>query len=445
MFAILSRKDATVNFKGQRFYSIYKAPGLEKDIPFNDLMRGITIALEVDGKQRFTFFKGPTEFATWALQNVHRDAFIFEELCQGERFRKPVLDIECEDMQVNAQELEAEILDALLKTLEAKDVNISIEQDLWIATSHREKKYSWRIIVDGHFHRDSYDARAFALQVAEHVRPEWRVFIDKGVYSDKHRLRLINCRKFEGNTYFRLKENFMLRGALVQHKFPEVPESSEHKTIMEFQAMLITFVNGCKPLPIYGEAPLEKKYDDADISEDMVKEAYEMVKFNLRELWCYKKASTQGGMILLQRTRPEMCKLCNKKHESENAFITFSVGGNREVLFYCRRAKESGLKPLSVGFLKKEEEISTLEGLMAALRGEEVPPKVEEILVLEEEEIVLSDEPVPVQLPRPGPASVSRAFAFPCAKPSSKLRISKKEQEKESFFSNLIDKALEKS
>lgn len=53
----------------------------------------------------------------------------------------------------------------------------------------------------------------------------------------------------------------------------------------------------------------------------------------------FLKYVQRGGLICLKRTKENFCRVCEKKHEGENAFLFCNPTG--DVSFVCRRAQES--------------------------------------------------------------------------------------------------------
>jgi hypothetical protein len=62
----------------------------------------------------------------------------------------------------------------------------------------------------------------------------------------------------------------------------------------------------------------------------------------------------EGNMIFLNTKDPYKCLVCGTTHDSENPYL-FVKDGNRDVHFYCRRAK-SHVKIGSLGPLPVVEE-----------------------------------------------------------------------------------------
>lgn len=433
MLSYLASYNSVVTVKGVEFHRTYK-DGLSKRVKQADLLKGLTVALVANEVQRFAFFQSPVSFASWVLKHLKKESRVFEEFCLGERLRKPVLDIECEDVTVNKEELECEIIESLLAAFELKGVEINIEKELWIATSHRANKLSWRIVVDGWFHRDVYDARAFGELVKSGMREEWRTYVDVGIYSDKHRLRLINNRKHDGNVYFELKEHFVAKGVSYTHRFPEEIESPEHRFIMEIQAMCISWVSGCKPLPVYGDPPQERNYDIVEVEVADVNEAINIAKRRLGESWCYKYGGmAKGSCVILTRTRAAFCTVCNKEHESDHAYLALSVVGTKEIEFHCHRADKNRIPPIIVGNLPHEPMVGSIEEIKAILRLSQITPTTEK----QEEcsdEVVLEAPPPPIVRPA--------SFRFPEAKPSGKLRIQAQEEKRLEEISTSFDRVF---
>ena len=216
-----------------------------------------------------------------------------------------------------------------------------------VGTGERIKnnKQSYHIVIGGYKYANNSQCRAFYDDIVTMVQPQFREWIDDAVYSVKQQFRVLGSHKFGNNkTKIILKvDEFMKNKKLIHKKQDTRYYDYSYDKVFGLQLLesLISLTVGCIILPI----PISMKgnksdiriYDDdnhvPDITQDCVRLAetlFDKKIFKIREV--------VGNRILLNRKKSAYCKVCEKVHDGEHAYITYYNG---VLYFRCRRATHS--------------------------------------------------------------------------------------------------------
>lgn len=210
----------------------------------------------------------------------------------------------------------------------------------------KNNKQSYHIVIGGYKYANNSQCRAFYDDIVTMVQPQFREWIDDAVYSVKQQFRVLGAHKFGNNkTKIILKvDEFMKNKKLIHKKQDTRYYDYSYDKVFGLQLLesLISLTVGCIILPI----PISMKgnksdiriYDDddsrvPDITQDCVRLAetlFDKKIFKIREV--------VGNRILLNRKKSAYCKICEKVHDGEHAYITYYNG---VLYFRCRRANHS--------------------------------------------------------------------------------------------------------
>ena len=253
------------------------------------------------------------------------------------------------------------LIDSIIKTLKNKDVEINLETDIMIYTSHSQSKLSYHIIINNFCHANNVEARAFYENVMDHVEPDFAKYIDKAIYSPTQQFRIVGSQKIDTTRIKTFQKTWEYHNTTVNYKYPETPDSPEHEFVMQLEASIIGYVGNCKFLPPF-EPRVEsmKNYEkcDDDVTKEDAKEAINLIaiagKIKVTDSnFPYKFLGISGPIVMLKRIRASNCKLCNRVHENENPYLIV-IGNEKSVFFHCRRAPDN--KKLFLGKLNPDPE-----------------------------------------------------------------------------------------
>jgi len=342
--------------------------GLFSFFPRNQLLDKLIVRLTFaeNGKRMFlyTFFKSYIDFAKFSFYFQDKDK-CFYEIILGEKMQKPHFDIDIEkDADINHQEIKDNLIDSIIKTLTEKNVILNLQKDLLVYSSHGFNKkniykYSYHIVVNNYCHLNNIEAKAFYEHVVENVKQEYKKYIDKAVYSPTQNFRILGSRKYQSERVKKLEKNWTYHDKTIIHEYNEIPEDKKHEFIIQLEESIVTARKAnCNILPIFKTEDDTKNYTiiEENVSKDDAKNAFKKLaeKANVTPddiRFPYRISGINGPIIMLKRTRPSKCKICNRVHEHENPYLII-VGEEKSVYFHCRRAATG--KKLFIGKLNEK-------------------------------------------------------------------------------------------
>lgn len=343
----------------------------EKDIWEGLLVCGIT----ANDRHIFALFPNYVAFAKFNEQLPDMKRCFFE-LIFGDHPQKPHFDLEVEMEKIEKQTLEAliEIGDKLLETFldtmvplfeETYHQTLNLETDVLIFQSHGSKKRSYHVIIDNYSHCNNFEAKAFYELVIKKIPDQFKPFVDGSVYSKKQQFRIIGSQKKGSGRIKTHIPSWKYHDQEITYHMREKPYNDRHYMVLMLEASLISYTNNCKPLldlvpkqEMKKDGGLSYQQDQGDLSKEIVKEAFGLleamagVKGGDTSNFPYCVKEVIGGLILLSRLRPSLCRICKRIHEHENPFMVVYTDrkGHRRASFYCRRSD----KGLNLGPLKQE-------------------------------------------------------------------------------------------
>ena len=277
----------------------------------------------------------------------------FYEVILGSLPHKPYFDIEGEITDPSVISLvdlckDSVISNSIIVFSEKFGMDIDINKDILIYSSHGPHKRSYHIVINNWTLPSNKDTGEFAKLVSSKMPADQVKFIDNSVYSAKRQMRILGSTKNGENRPKIFHETFELKQVKYIHQYDEIPESDEHKTIMQMAESLITEVRECSQLSSI--APIEifsKEFKSIDLNDELIHNALVLLGTNmkveyggLRFPFNYK--GTKGGLILLQRRHTFICQICHREHEHEGAFLSLHERKDgHQVFFHCRRADKN--------------------------------------------------------------------------------------------------------
>ena len=286
-----------------------------------------------------------------SLDTNHR---IFSERIDENACQKPRFDIDIDNDKIppeyanNRDEfghrVKDLVIETVIKVLKEDNIDIDLTRDILVYNSHGDDKLSYHILVNNYMHSNCHEAGAFYNKIIKSNelldKYDSDGIIDSSIYHKNHSLRILHCRKRLNLRVKKFEKEFSYKGDKYTHIIDLEFLSKEHEDLNIFAQSLITYVSGCKILPIYA---LEKKVFTSDIELDEYKKDELMLllclkmRFELEDL-PYEIFNMSGSLVRLKRTRIHMCPLCNRNHDP-NTFPYLCVTCNRYVYWGCGRKK----------------------------------------------------------------------------------------------------------
>lgn len=334
---------------GRIWYIIYKENvnsrliSLKSVYDIETINAGFLVSFsDESGKRYFTLFNSPEEY--WDYQKTFPEkSRSFYEIILGTNKQKPHFDV---DITLDSkhfcmyEDVLISLKIAICKTL----IDIgrqSILEDIYVYSSHGDRKKSYHIVVNGYCHNNHKEAKKFYDIVINHMNPQHTDYVDKAVYSSFQNFRLLGSQKHSSG---RMK---ILDGSTKEN--------------INYENLLLSLVTNCGGCTILDELKTqcaeEREVLKIEIENKHIDKAIELLEDYLKLIKEPKNAieydRTDNNLILLKRNKATYCDMCKRKHESENPFMTIRKDGS--VMFFCRR----GEKPATLGHVHKKETISS--------------------------------------------------------------------------------------
>nr|QBK92314.1 MAG: DNA primase [Pithovirus LCPAC304] len=285
----------------------------------------------------------------------------FYELILGSHPQKPHFDVDVKLTESTplgtGENVKNDLIHGVLEVMKENGVDLDLERDVLLYTSHGEEKHSYHLVIHHYCHAGHDQARAFYMKVLLKMDPVNAEYVDSGVYSSKQNFRLYGSQKIGSGRPKAFCNPFTVGDKEIMHHFDEEHfVSDDHQWAELLKESLVSWVRACQYLPSFQSVEDQrKKYDYeelGDISDGILHEASKLLEkdFEVREV--------SGHIISLRRLRPSFCKICKRVHEHENPYLLI-VG--EHVYFCCRRSETK----LLLGTLE-----STLDSTSALLEPE---------------------------------------------------------------------------
>lgn len=285
--------------------------------------------IDENGKQKppFHFFSIFTPLYIFGKEMLKEDPDKrnFFEVILGTRPQKPYFDIDINDPNVK----ESEGLDLIDKLKKAILVDERLkESDILVFSSHGTNKLSYHVIVNNWCLPDYNSNKVYCSKIISRLPDSYHMkrFMDDTMYKSIQQLRIF------GNTKVGVSRFKILDG----HSLSVTDRDYRYKFMTILLNSLVTNTSSCRILE-YTEL-IQKVWtgSNEDLSPEEIK-VVENLPFILDGT--FEILDVKGRLIPLKRKSPSFCLLCQRVHENENPYLTFSNDSNK-IYIHCRRSKE---------------------------------------------------------------------------------------------------------
>lgn len=224
-----------------------------------------------------------------------------------------------------AEKIKDGLIDGIFNFFNTEDSPFDLSK-LSIYTTHRSDKFSYHIVLNGYTFRSFREVRDIAEKIISLCPPEYIKYdyVDLSVYKSIQQFRLINNHK-KGVSAIKTQQNpYFYKGRSINSYYKEYEHS------------LITSNKDCIRVDNYIITPKIRKYTPINHEiEDILKlfkEKYdESDAFELRE-----SDDEPTSLIALKRIKPSYCKIHDRTHENDHAYITIH---DNSVFYHCYRGE----------------------------------------------------------------------------------------------------------
>lgn len=238
------------------------------------------------------------------------------------------LGIDVEDFDGFGNQLVSHLMNKIVEAYQTLfDIQLK-KNDILIYSSHSDVKRSYHVVVDNYYCIDHYNCKMIYNQVMEDCPAVFKIFIDD-LYKSVQNFRLLYNTKF-GDTRFK---------KVCAEQFGEYDPDVVYSVKDALFHSLSVMTEYCKELPDIGHHLREtnESFQVLELDQETITGA--MVKAVPA---CYKILKSKENTLILKRLYPDMCHVCDRVHEHENASVFYSphIGG---ILFRCWRNEKAKL------------------------------------------------------------------------------------------------------
>ncbi len=336
---------------------------------------------ENKNQRLYAFFKTYIDFAFFHF-TLQQPIRCFYELVLGENPQKPHFDIDIDLKDKHISETEVQnilenLITSIIETLHEKNINISLEKDVCVYTSHGENKYSFHVIINNYCHSNNNEAKGFYLEVCKKLPEEYKLYswIDPKVYSITQQFRCLGSQKCGSSRIKTFHETWKFKGNIIKHIYEEQTNNPKRLFLIQLNESLISArTSECDVLPPFGNISSENNttyLSSDDINMDEAKEAMILLAKSAGIRWKNPKNPfrfdrIEGPFVILKRVKSSKCRICKRIHEHQNPYLWIS--NDKSVYFDCRRTSSDkklliGKLVSSIDEIEEEEEINPLSPL----------------------------------------------------------------------------------
>lgn len=305
-----------------------------------DLYRKTLICNETSPNVRkYALFDNYIDFYKYYItvpdKTIHE--MILGKYCQKSHFD---LDIkEPKDLN-NHQKIFDKVLESILLVYKEKfNLNLDLEKNILVFTSHGAEKKSYHIIIDNYCHLNNEECK----NIYDLVMSKYNCkYLDNGVYGATQSLRILWSHKHNSDREKVFNETFVF---LDKEYTVKINVEEKLKNLEVLKRSLVSEISDCTILPSIIEKKNENIVHDQDLEFDNGQVKKILSEFDNNQVVIRR----EKNIIILRKIRPYTCKACGQFHENENPFLTVLKSG--DIFFHCRRSKEK----INIGKIKIKE------------------------------------------------------------------------------------------
>ena len=316
-----------------------------------ELTEKTVVAIETPSKKMaYAVFDNPADLFRH-IETLPNESKHFHEVILGWTLQKPRFDIDMtqdkllqgENLDATAQRVIDLLLDSIIKVLAKDNIDLDIERQVILTSSHSSTKRSFHLILHELVHTNHLEAAAFYERVVEESEdPKFlERFLDAGIYSSNHCLRLLHNNKLNEIRPKKLETSFMFQGQLRHHTPRRQTDKPQLQRFILFYQSLVNYSCYCEIMPVYRRDTFAE--NNIQLAEGAVARAVEFLAKDMdmkADDLPFQIRDIKGPIIDLKRLAPSYCKTCDRIHEVVDPYLIIS--GN-EFYFHCRRVPK-GIK-----------------------------------------------------------------------------------------------------
>jgi hypothetical protein len=289
-----------------------------------------------DGRHLFSSFVSYNEFIEYEKNflDSHR---CFFEIILGEQPQKSHFDLDIpfdkiadSDKELFSSKLKDDLIESIIRCYkQCYSIDLILDKDILIYSSHGSKKQSYHIIVNNYAHLNNKEAEEFYKRSIVNLGDR-KEFIDRAVYKSVQQFRLLGSRKFGSDRPKIFNDKWTYKDKEV------ITEVENH-----FESSLISNTFQCKLLPVIIEYKSNFNIVDINLKDDEISQIIKFVSQAIKP-FVFSLAEFKNNILVLRRLSPSNCIICNRVHEHENPYISIKeMDPYISIYFNCRRSEGS--------------------------------------------------------------------------------------------------------
>ncbi len=359
--------------------------GLFDDVPRESIFQGLLVCqVTRDNRRSFRYFSD-REIAYNYLQSLNPSDRCMFEVFLGERQQKAHFDIDVSaqpDAELKARAVISHVVNSLIE-LKVSLRSIRLYQSS-APDSTADSKQSYHLLVTNYHCLNSTHAKSLWTYCQNRLPEDLKKYLDEKVYSSIQQFRLLGHTKPGQQRHKKLLKQWNHDGMTVTGDHPY----SDYEQFLESLVSFVKEDSVLLPQPEETIISSKRKYDYNEIPPAVLEGALELLRIHLHvsDHWIFHR--TQSTLVLLKRTKPSPCPICqgDEEHTGNNPFLALSCQGTRWKVYYFCRSQRAQNRGLFLGEIEENiEDTDISEGSQIDLKIEEVPEEM--ILQLDPEKI----------------------------------------------------------
>ena len=344
-----------------------KQGSLFNNLDFDDMDNMIFIAREYkdnNNKKRRNFARFGHQCDFYDLLLDSQTERHFHEVIITNRGLKPYLDIDIKKLRniLDAEKVLGRIITASIsvfdKLLKKTGKTLKPSKDIRIHTSHgqigKDYKYSYLVIFDNYYVDGLEKAKYIYDLIIEELKEKGLDdiidYIDSQVYSPKHTMRCMGSAKLDDNRVRKLEYNWNyyinedITTQISLYKKPEYKDDKYGSGLEDLERSLITCLNygkgeeKCIRIPIDIPEKVKRDISEIELKDKDIKKILDKLSEEI-DIDDFEPNidNIKNNCIQLQRKRPSYCKICEREHDNDNQYVSFT---EKTAYLKCHRNRE---------------------------------------------------------------------------------------------------------
>lgn len=312
------------------------------------LKNRLVVCLEsVEGIRRYTVFDTVEAFIRHRMQFFSNGGDFFHEVIFGAFPQKLRFDLDIkQNSEKEAEKIGKSIMTQIIDKVKTQyglwGLTLDLTKDVIQYTSHGKDiesgkhKFSMHLVFDKYYHQNNVQVKLMAkLVIADLQPPEYKEFVDMQIYSNRHNFRIVGSPKTTDVKRVKVMDRFLDYGGVIyEHKVP-CDNIFDHEFYITSHSLISNITRDMNLLPMFEIPEKQGNKTDIQIGDEIAYKAISIMIEYLGDGDTFQYAGTKDTLVLLKRTQPSLCPICDRIHDKVDPYLRVT---NWQVYFNCRRS-----------------------------------------------------------------------------------------------------------